>query len=245
MNPNLYVVTAPGGARSWLFGSRHCVTAPWAPSAGLLAVIRGARTILLEHDGVARTSQNPFLPPLRDDPRFPRLRACLADAGLLSLTVIEVVQLTTTVLSSQLGFQINVDSMLAALRRGATLGWLEDSVEVCARLRATLVDDELVAWLESCKGGADAGWLADARALELAWRAGCVGRMREMYCAPGRQSLFCPRALQADRNRAWLPRLTAELQQGNALAIVGAAHLFAQDNLIDMLEGENYTVEAA
>lgn len=48
------------------------------------------------------------------------------------------------------------------------------------------------------------------------------------------------RALITDRTAAWLPRLERDLASGNALVVVGIAHLAGQQGLIALLQAKGY-----
>jgi uncharacterized protein YbaP (TraB family) len=52
--------------------------------------------------------------------------------------------------------------------------------------------------------------------------------------------------INVDRNRAWLPKLQALLDDSegdNALVVVGALHLLEQDGVVELLRAKGYTVE--
>ena len=86
------------------------------------------------------------------------------------------------------------------------------------------------------------------RELHARWRAGdgdglyagTGARMREQYPA-----LYA--RVNVERNRAWLPRLQALLDEGgpgeDALVVVGALHLLGEDGVVALLRAEGYTVE--
>ena len=47
-----------------------------------------------------------------------------------------------------------------------------------------------------------------------------------------------------NRNKAWIPKLTNEMQTKKCFVAVGAAHLFGDGGLIDLLEKEGFTLTA-
>ena len=47
-----------------------------------------------------------------------------------------------------------------------------------------------------------------------------------------------------NRNKAWIPKLKTELDSKKCFIAVGAAHLFGEDGLIDLLKKEGYTLTA-
>lgn len=51
------------------------------------------------------------------------------------------------------------------------------------------------------------------------------------------------RILVSERNAAWMPRLIAELNAGNAVVAVGAAHLPGSDGLVTLLTNAGYRVK--
>ena len=88
----------------------------------------------------------------------------------------------------------------------------------------------------------------NVRELHGAWRAGDAAglhagsavRLREQF--PGLYE-----RVNAGRNRAWLLRLKALLDEGgrdqDALVVVGALHLLGEDGLVALLRAEGYAVE--
>lgn len=91
------------------------------------------------------------------------------------------------------------------------------------------------------------GFQEEIERLHALWRqgdaeglfAGSAAEMREKY-----PSLY--RRVNADRNRAWLPRLKSLLDDeasDDALVVVGAMHLLGEDGVVALLRAEGYTVE--
>lgn len=47
-----------------------------------------------------------------------------------------------------------------------------------------------------------------------------------------------------NRNRAWIPKLIAEMKEKHCFVAVGAAHLFGENGVLELLRKEGYTVTA-
>mgnify|MGYP001328392658 CR=1 FL=1 len=80
--------------------------------------------------------------------------------------------------------------------------------------------------------------------LQAAWQQGDLpGVEREGSSAMALAQPVVHEALISTRNRAWLPKLVAELESdGVDLVVVGAAHLVGKDNLPELLRRRGYTV---
>lgn len=79
------------------------------------------------------------------------------------------------------------------------------------------------------------------------WRAGDVARLDgELREEMARERPDSYRRINVDRNRAWLPKLEARLQQpgtDDTLVVVGALHLLGSDGVVEMLRAKGYQVE--
>lgn len=92
-----------------------------------------------------------------------------------------------------------------------------------------------------------AGMREDIARLHALWRA---GDGEAIYAESGQElrekyPLLYQR-LNVDRNRAWMPRVQAlldESQDDDALVVVGSIHLLGDNGLVKLLEAEGYTVE--
>lgn len=91
------------------------------------------------------------------------------------------------------------------------------------------------------------GMEAEIASMHALWRAGDA---EALYAATGAEmkaeypDLY--QRINTDRNRAWLPRLKALLDDSdgdNALVVVGALHLLDQDGVVELLRAEGYQVE--
>jgi uncharacterized protein len=85
---------------------------------------------------------------------------------------------------------------------------------------------------------------AGVNAIVKAWAAGDLQALDELLLRGMREHPELYRALIADRNRAWLPKIESYLaQRENYLVVVGAAHLAGKDGLIETLKAKGYSVE--
>lgn len=74
-----------------------------------------------------------------------------------------------------------------------------------------------------------------------AWQQGDSRRLGELLGRSAEQSPELFRALTTDRNRRWLPKITALLEEDqDYLVVVGAMHLIGRDGLVDLLQREGY-----
>ena len=47
-----------------------------------------------------------------------------------------------------------------------------------------------------------------------------------------------------DRNKAWIPKIKKQISENPCFIAVGAAHLFGDGGVIDLLEKDGYTITA-
>jgi len=155
----------------------------------------------------------------------------------LALTSIELVKAG---FSSDAG----LDSYLArkAREQGKNIGALEtaayqiglfsgmDDEESRAFLRYTLKDmDTVVAQLED---------------LTRAWKSGDVATLSDLLTEAFADEPEVFERMVTVRNRAWLPRVEALLEDDNtAMVVVGTLHLVGPGGLIEMLRDRGYRVE--
>lgn len=94
---------------------------------------------------------------------------------------------------------------------------------------------------ESCSGA------GEIEALHKAWRAGDAATLwNEMGVKLRDRYPNAYRAIDADRNARWLPRLSAMLDapgEKDALVVVGALHMLGPDGLVEGLKARGYRVE--
>lgn len=78
------------------------------------------------------------------------------------------------------------------------------------------------------------------------WRSGDAEGLLKLLRQDGINDIpVFYRRLNGDRNRAWLPKISAFLREntkGSALVVVGSLHLLGADGLIDLLKGEGFRV---
>ena len=85
--------------------------------------------------------------------------------------------------------------------------------------------------------------LHSADAVVAAWRSGDVGQLERLLRESSAEYPELFRILTVDRNRRWLPTLTALLHEDqDYLVIVGALHLVGTDGLVAMLQQSGYRV---
>jgi uncharacterized protein YbaP (TraB family) len=77
-----------------------------------------------------------------------------------------------------------------------------------------------------------------------AWLGGDGAAIERLLLAGMREYPELHQKLIVDRNRRWLPDIEKLIAQGgDAMVVVGAAHLVGQDGLIEMLKSRSYTME--
>src|SRR5262249_2449578 len=83
-----------------------------------------------------------------------------------------------------------------------------------------------------------------AERIVQAWLTGDTASLEESLLSGMRAYPDLYQRLLVARNRRWLPQIEALIKQGgNALIVVGAAHLVGKDGLIELLRQQGYTVE--
>lgn len=88
---------------------------------------------------------------------------------------------------------------------------------------------------------------ADIAKMHALWRSGdAAGLYAETGAELKAEFPDLYQRINVDRNRAWLPRLQAMLDDSdgdNTLVVVGALHLLEQDGVVEQLRAKGYTVE--
>lgn len=83
--------------------------------------------------------------------------------------------------------------------------------------------------------------------LHAAWRAGDVDALLEGTVAEVKREFpALYRAINVERNDAWVPKLEARLREDgtdDSLVVVGAMHLLGEDGVVEKLRAKGYTVE--
>ncbi|GHD65519.1 TraB/GumN family protein [Luteimonas padinae] len=96
--------------------------------------------------------------------------------------------------------------------------------------------------LDQAEAGAD-----QTLALHAAWRAGDVEAILAGTVAELRRDFpELYRAINVERNNAWLPKLEARLREDgddDTLVVVGAMHLLGEDGVVEKLRAKGYAVE--
>ena len=91
------------------------------------------------------------------------------------------------------------------------------------------------------------GMREDLERMHGLWRAGDAEGLYEHAGAELREKYpLLYQRINVDRNRAWLPRLQAlldESREDDALVVVGAIHLLGDNGLVKLLEAEGYAIE--
>lgn len=85
---------------------------------------------------------------------------------------------------------------------------------------------------------------ANMSKLTEAWRAGDAATVERVVLKDLQQEAVLYQRLLVERNRNWMPKLDALLaRKGDAMVVVGAAHLVGPDGLLTMLKAKGYRVE--
>jgi uncharacterized protein YbaP (TraB family) len=105
---------------------------------------------------------------------------------------------------------------------------------------------EQLQMLEQALDQAEAG-AGQMLALHAAWRAGDVDTILEGTVAEMRRDFpALYRAINVERNDAWMPKLEARLREDgedDTLVVVGAMHLLGEDGVVEKLRAKGYVVE--
>ena len=83
---------------------------------------------------------------------------------------------------------------------------------------------------------------SESNAVVNAWQHGDTVKLEQLLREGSKESPELYRLLTTDRNRRWLPKITALLNgDSNYMVIVGALHLIGHDGLIDLLQHQGFT----
>ncbi|HEY4973140.1 MAG TPA: TraB/GumN family protein, partial [Steroidobacteraceae bacterium] len=94
-------------------------------------------------------------------------------------------------------------------------------------LRSTLQDSDSAA--------------SESDAVVRAWQHGDTAKLEQLLREGTRDSPELYRLLTTDRNRRWLPKITALLNgDDNYLVIVGALHLIGHDGVVELLQHQGF-----
>jgi uncharacterized protein YbaP (TraB family) len=84
---------------------------------------------------------------------------------------------------------------------------------------------------------------SDTATMVRAWQQGDVAGLERLMREDASQSPELYRVLTTDRNRKWLPRISALLHDSqDYLVVVGALHLIGRDGLVELLRQQGHTV---
>jgi uncharacterized protein YbaP (TraB family) len=87
-----------------------------------------------------------------------------------------------------------------------------------------------------------AGAQSESDAVVRAWQHGDTAKLEQLLREATHDSPELYRMLTTDRNRRWLPKITALLNgDDNCLVIVGALHLIGHDGVIELLQRQGFT----
>lgn len=76
------------------------------------------------------------------------------------------------------------------------------------------------------------------------WAKGDTGAVEQLLHGGAKEFPELHRKLFTERNRRWLPQIEKFIEQGgNAMVVVGAAHLVGKDGVIELLKQKGYKVE--
>jgi uncharacterized protein YbaP (TraB family) len=85
---------------------------------------------------------------------------------------------------------------------------------------------------------------ASVAKLTTAWKTGDADGVERLVLGNLKAEPVLYERLLVERNRNWLPKIEALFaRKGNALVLVGAAHLVGPDGLLAMLKAKGYTIE--
>lgn len=254
-----------GETRHFLLGSIHLLPQAAQPlPAGIEAAYRAADTLIFESDLGALASpelQRELLTAARGSelrtllsaPLYARLQARAAELGLppnfcdLFAAWFCAMTLELAAFRAQ-GFEAEhgIDHSLytRALADDKNLIWFETPA---AHLRVfTRMSESL--GLEFLRATIDDARRPDEQpaALFAAWQRGDDRFVEKLVTRTQKEAPLLYAALLAERNRAWLPRLDAELRKSEPrLVIVGAAHLYGSDGLLAALRGRGFAIRGA
>lgn len=264
--PALQVI-APNGAVSTLVGTMHVgYTGLRQPDPSLLDK---ARTLVIEHSLDNALQDNDYAPESfaaleatgklgranwaksLDGKQLERLRsnlACLmnqpvAPDELDAFLITRTPRLLSGIVFLPCPSSAGRDALLieAARKRRVAIVELESQAEIAARRRA--IPDHV--YLQLLRYGLetdlDGLYRGLVRALNQGDYSAIARTVTASYETPTDAALS-HRILVSERNIAWMPRLIAELNAGNAVIAVGAAHLPGKDGIVTLLTNAGYKV---
>ncbi len=259
VRPALWEATGPSGEKAWLFGTIHAMPAPvdWR-SPAIDRALQDSDLLVLEIDNAndpgalgrifAALSNSPGLPPVTDRldaPRRKRLVEAMQELGLSprDLAGMETWAAALTVsraatAESHAAFGLESELMDAA--RGKPVAQLEGA-EAQLRMFDGLPESEQQDLLAGVVEEALSDRPEDT--LAKAWASGDMATIDREAHAGLLADAELREALLVNRNRAWVAKIAAMLQQGRRpLVAVGAAHMAGPDGLPALMAAQGYTV---
>jgi uncharacterized protein YbaP (TraB family) len=134
-----------------------------------------------------------------------------------------------------------VDEQFALLAQGdhkpiIGLETMQEQLGFFAHLSAEQQREFLRSTLQQTDGGE-----SDTEAVVRAWQRGDTVKLEQLLREGTQDSPELYRLLTTDRNRRWLPKITALLAgDDNCLVIVGALHLIGHDGLVELLQRQGF-----
>lgn len=182
-----------------------------------------------------------------------KFKALLDDAGLpygmvksmqpfMATTMLSMVELQKLGYGPENGVDSHIDKRARKAKK--TVKGLE-GMDFYTKLFPSLPHDEQVAMLE--QGIDDFDSLEkEFKEMMTHWRAGNAEHM-EAFMKKGMAGIEAiENKLLYDRNKAWIPKLTAfHKEHDDVMVVVGAAHLVGEDSVCELLEKEGFTIQQA
>jgi uncharacterized protein YbaP (TraB family) len=254
-SPAMWEVTGPGGRHGWLFGTIHSLPqgVTWRTKAlddafarSSLLVVEIANLSDSTEAGAVfrRLSTTPGLPPLtrRVPPRDrPQVTAFLAEADAndgdfpATESWAAAILLANKVRSGDSGAGVD-RALIARARRVEGLESFATQYAVFDRLPAAAQGELLVGLAKDAEAGREGDEVR-------AWLTGDLAALQRQSAEGVLAYPDLREALQTARNRAWAARLADLLARGEQpFVAVGAAHMFGEESLPDLLAARGYTV---
>jgi uncharacterized protein YbaP (TraB family) len=253
--PALWEVTGPHGEHAWLFGTIHALPAgtKWETDA-LDQALRQADALVVEvanlsdtsagSQAFAEASQSPGLPPLLQRipaADRPALTAALARAGLHEgdFAQMETWAAALTIANAQEPGNSENGVDRALLARGLPVIGLEGFAEQFAIFDQLPPQDQAdLLRLAAAESAPD-----EDRAMTRAWLRGDLNTLDGEASDGVLADPELRQVLLIDRDRAWLGRIVALLdQRKRPFVAVGAAHMLEDVGLPALLAARGYTV---
>lgn len=265
-------VTAPDGAKSLLIGTLH-VAYPGLRQPSM-SVLQGAKSFVVETSTTVGPQPEPRDVLELTDPDVLNGQATRAQwARVLTDAQVDFLQQRLACNAPQLAGKLNILLMLRSPRTASGIAWspcyahgklsrdailahgaeaygvpvtILESNRDAERRRLAVPDRiyqaQLMAGLNKENLARDfAGTVAALNRGDYAAVLGIASKHRESSAADA--ALF-HQLMVRERNAAWMPQLRKAIDAGNAVVVVGAAHLPGSDGLIALLRASGYKIHA-